>query len=141
MKSWLDKSPPSQAKTSVFNQKVIEGIKKISGALGTILSDDSVDDAEVNKLNYPAKLLNSIPGAVLLPNHTLALKIEYFLMILCNSQPKNRHINGIRYIVDSMIIDELFLQIATRRIKAAYVWSHGYQMSLAMTTFSGPGLE
>lgn len=56
-------------------QNLKESIRqKIFGIPETFLSADSLDEAEVNKLNSPVELLNFIEETALLPNHKLTLK-------------------------------------------------------------------
>lgn len=61
----------------------------IPGVPVTFLSVDSVDEAEVNKLNYPLDLLNSMTGTASLFYHTLTLKKGYAVILLCILQLKN----------------------------------------------------
>lgn len=75
---------------------------RFSGSEREFLSTDSIENGKLNKLNYPNKLLNSLPGTTSLPDHMLCLKNRYMLMLLQSLQQKDGHVNGAQYIVAKM---------------------------------------
>lgn len=115
MKNGLHTEQSLQLKTSVFRNAMRAWKKMIPGVPRTFLSADSVCEAEVDNFYYLVELLNSITGTGPLPDHTLKLKQGYVVMLLRNLQSMYGHVNGSRYIVDSMNKNVLFLRIATRR--------------------------
>lgn len=64
------------------------------------LSAGSVDEAELNTLNYPIELLNSIAGTTSLPDNALTLKKKYVVFLFHNLQPRNGYVISSRCIVD-----------------------------------------
>lgn len=55
-------------------QDLTNGIRSMVSETSLLfLSADSADEAEINKLNYPVKLLNPIAGTVSLLDHMLTL--------------------------------------------------------------------
>lgn len=73
----------------------------IHGTLQEFLNADSVDKAKVCKLNYSFQLLSSNAISAALPDHELSLKRWYVDKLLQNYQPKNGHVDGSRYVVES----------------------------------------
>lgn len=50
----------------------------------TVLSADSVEGTEINKLSYTVELSNNLPGTASLPYHLLTLEKAYVVRLLSN---------------------------------------------------------
>lgn len=72
--SWIAKRAvlPTQNERLQFLNNILGS--RIPGNMRTFLSAYSVEEAEVNELNYFVELLNSLPGTASLPDHQLTLK-------------------------------------------------------------------
>ena len=70
---------------------------------------DSVEAQNASELNYPVELLNSIEVGASLPDHEVALKKGFIVMLLRNIKPSSGHVNGTRYVVENMTPNVLFL--------------------------------
>lgn len=71
----------------------------IPGPFPTVSGADSIEESEINGLNFFVELFSSTAGTVSLPDHLLSLNEWYIFMILWNLQPKNGHANYSLYIV------------------------------------------
>lgn len=112
---------------------------KIPNLKNEYLSADSFDEAELNKLNYPVELHNSLPGTSSLPGHRLCLKDGCMVMLLQNLQPNNGHINEVRYIVKNMTNNVLFQKTATGTHKGKLLISPHIPCDPSNEEFSIPG--
>ena len=75
---------------------------------------DSIEAQNAAELSYPVELLNSIEVAASLPDHEIALKRGFIVMLLRNIKPSSVHFNGTRYIVDNVTPNVLFLTSVSR---------------------------
>ena len=73
------------------------------------LSCDSVEAQNSAELRYPQELLNSIGARASLPDHEIALKKGFIVVLLRNIKPSSGHVNGTRYFVENMTFNLLFL--------------------------------
>ena len=73
------------------------------------VSCDSVEAQNAAELRYPQELLNSIEAGASLPDHEIALKKGFIVMLLRNVKPSSGHVNGTRYVVENMTPNLLFL--------------------------------
>ena len=70
---------------------------------------DSVEAQNAAELWYLVELLNSIEVGSSLPDHEIALKKGFIVMLLRNIKPSSGHVNGTRYVVDNTTPNVLFL--------------------------------
>jgi len=85
----------------------------LPGNYRTYLSADKVENEDQNALRYPVELLNTLTAGSALPDHKLRLKKGVVIMLLLNVDPLNGHVNGARYILESMTNNILFAKLAS----------------------------
>ncbi len=102
---------PKNRRPKSLNNQVAE---VFPGAFSYYKSGDSVvrDSLEAQnaaELRYPQELLNPIEVGASLPDHEIALKKGFIVMLLRNIKPSSGHVNGTRYVVDNLTYHLLFL--------------------------------
>lgn len=90
----------------------------IPGRAKQYFSADNIDNRHGYGLGYPVVLLNRISRAASLADHRIYLKKRCVGMLLQKLQPKNEHVYGARYIVESMTEKIIFLRVATGNNKS-----------------------
>ena len=70
---------------------------------------DSLEAQNAGKLSYPQELLNSMEVGPSLPDHEMSLKKGFIVVLLRNIEPSSGHVNGTRYVDESMTPNLLFL--------------------------------
>ena len=75
---------------------------------------DSVEAQNAAELKSTVELLNSIEVGSPLPDHEIALKKGFIVMLLRNIKPYTGNNNGTRYVVDNMTPYVFFLRFCLR---------------------------
>ncbi len=100
-------------------------VSRIPGEPRTFHSADSVENNYLQakfsaEIRYAQKLLNQVDARSPMPDHCWTLKKGYDLMVR-NLRPKKGHANCVRYVIEGITDNELFLRSVFGAFKGEYL--------------------
>ena len=102
---------------------------------------DSIEPQNAAELRYPQELLNSIEVGSSLLYHEISLKKDFIVLVLRNIEPSVEHVNGARYVVESMNPNLLFLTSVFGSRKRALLILPRMNCTISKDDFPIPGFR